>query len=178
MFSMIDRFCISLSTRFMKWLSETFDLTAPKILRESLMAFLASYAAFGLCVLATGELFAKVAVVLFGSGIVTSLMHVLKGYAQDADKDWSSQLAMKYMAKAVGKQEGMKFARLIGWISLLIYPFAEFVTGVRQPFFFSFVYYAAMGTGLVHEYLAAAEPTAPGERRRASQMELAHASMR
>ena len=178
MFSYLDRFFISLSTRFMKWLGETFDLNAPKILRESLMAFLASYAAFGLCVLATGDVLAKGAVILFGAVIAKNLVQILQGYAADADKDWTSQLAMKYMAKAVGKQEGMKFARLVGWLSLMLFPLAGWLTGVKQPFMFVFVYYAAMGSGLLHEYLSAAEPTAPGKRRQATQMQMAHANMR
>lgn len=178
MFSAIDRIFIDLATRLMRHISASYDITAPKVLRESLMAFLASYTAFGLAVLVTGEIVAKAAVVLCGAAIVTGLVKALQDYAADADKDWSSQLAMKYMAKAVGKQEGMRFARLIGWISLGIYPAAIWLTGLEQPSLFSFVYYAAMISGLVHEYLSAAEPTAPGERRHASQLQMAHANLK
>ena len=165
MFTFVDTFLINCTSRFMRYLNEHWELTAPKVLRESLLAFMAAYAAFGLAVMSTGDLIAQVAVVVFGSMMYPNLTGVLKRYAADADKDWTSTLAMKYMALAIGKQISMRMGRLLGWISVILY-----------PFLFTFVYCAAMASGLIHEYLAAAEPTAPGERRRSAVVfdQLAH----
>lgn len=176
MFTFVDTFLINCTSRFMRYLNEHWELTAPKVLRESLLAFMAAYAAFGLAVMSTGDLIAQVAVVVFGSMMYPNLTGVLKRYAADADKDWTSTLAMKYMALAIGKQISMRMGRLLGWISVILYPLLSWIASTHQSFLFTFVYCAAMASGLIHEYLAAAEPTAPGERRRSAVVfdQLAH----
>lgn len=172
MFSFFDRFVIAQSTRFMQWLNKECGLTAPTILRESLMAFMVSYAAFGVVVMTTGDMIACAAVIVFGAMLYPNLLGVLRKYAADSDKEWTSSLAMTYMAQAIGKQESMRFGRLLGWISVILYPALSWFAGSNQAFFFTFVYFAAMVSGLVHEYLAAAEPTAPGERRKQAELQL------
>ena len=176
MFSPLDTFMINRATRAMRWLNESVGLSAPKVLREALMAFMASYAAFGLVVLSTGDLIASAAVIIFGSMLYPTLFGVLRRYSADADKDWSSTLAMKYMAQAIGKQEGMRAGRALGWVSVVLYPTCLWIGGAPQTSFFTYVYFAAMISGLGYEYLAAAEPSAPGERRHAAELQLAHAS--
>lgn len=178
MFSLIDNFMIARATRLMQWLNREQGLTAPIILREALMAFIVSYGAFGLVVMASGDFFASVAVVLFGSILYPSLWSVLTKYAADSDKEWTTSLAMRYMAQAIGKQESMRIGRFLGWVSVMLYPALLFITGSKPQYFYTFIYIAAMGSGLAYEYLAAAEPTAPGERRRQASMDLAHANNR
>lgn len=177
MFTTIDTFTINAATRLMRWLNGAVELTAPKVLRESLLAFMASYAAFGLAVLATGDMISRAAVILFGSMLYSSLIGVLRRYSADADREWDSSLARKYMAQAIGKQISMRTGRLIGWISVILYPVCVWFTGTEQSFLFTFVYIAAMGSGLAHEYLAAAEPEAPGERRMEQRLVLARVPM-
>jgi hypothetical protein len=107
-----------------------------------------------------------------------NLWTTLTKYAADSDKEWTTSLAMRYMAQAIGKQESMRIGRFLGWVSVLLYPAMLLLVGTKPQYFYTFIYLAAMGSGLGHEYLAAAEPTAPGERRKQASMDLAHATNR
>ncbi|MGL4495024.1 MAG: hypothetical protein ACRCXM_02810 [Beijerinckiaceae bacterium] len=175
MFAKVDQYFIAQAGKALGHLQERHDVSPPLVLKESLTGGVVAYAALLLMLLFEGPFWMLVFLALSIPFSAPSVTRLLRRYTRDAQKEWSSDLGRTYIALAIGRQESMRTARAI-YICLSAYLVfnTSMAFGTRGIAKIDVLFLAMTIITLVYEYLSAAEPKPPGDRRRATRLTMAH----
>jgi hypothetical protein len=173
MLSRIDNWLLDQFNRLASWLQETRGLTMPVILQQACMSALVATVMTGVAMLVLrGPLIGFIMLALCGWSI-QALMRALRRYVRDSGKDWNSDLARDYAARAIGATEGQRSIRELGvlmsFIMLLVTVTAVQIRPMDATDWMTAVLWI---TTFAHLYLSCAEPKPPGSRRQQWQLAL------
>ncbi|WP_342359539.1 hypothetical protein [Terrarubrum flagellatum] len=174
MLNRIDDFLIGAAGRAAGWAEDRFEITLPALLRECLTAAMVAYFGVVLKLLLSGSFLSALIILATLPIAAPTTLKQLRRYQTDAQKPWSSDLARSYMARAIGRRESMRTARGITFVLTIFVTALNATTIVSGRFEPSAYIFAAFWlVALAHEYLSAAEPLPPGQRRRQASLTLA-----
>lgn len=174
MLSQLDSRLVDLGTRFLAFMQDRFDVTPPAVLRETINASLVTYSATFFLMIIDGNIFACIVMLLTLPFMLPTTWRLQKRYMADGHKSWSTELARKYMALALGRRESMRGARETFIIlTLLMVAISVASPAATLGLLANLTMEAFWVVSLLHEYLSAAEPGSPGDRIRRTQLQFA-----
>jgi hypothetical protein len=173
MLSRIDNWLLDQFNRLAAWLQETRGLTMPVILQQACMSALVATVMTGVAMLILrGPLVGFMMLLLCGWSI-QALSRALRRYLRDAGKDWNSDLARDYAARAIGATEGQRGIRELGiLLSFMMLVVTIGAARLRPMDATDWMTALLWITTFAHLYLSCAEPKPPGSRRQQWQLAL------
>ena len=173
MLAKLDAWLLALCSRVFTLVRDRFGINPPSLLRETLHAGTGALAiAFVLFAVSRDY----VSLIILGLSLpfmIPTVRRLLRRYGADSQKDWSSELARDYMARALGRRESLGYFREISLVLTMGFFMGTSIKGADFSSHSGLAIGALWFAGIAHEYFAAAEPGGPGDRVKKTQLQLA-----
>lgn len=173
MLARLDAWLLALCAQVFTLLRDRFGINPPSLLRETLHAGTGALVIALVLFAMSRDYFSLIILALSLPFMIPTVRRLLRRYGADSQKDWSSELARDYMARALGRRESLGYFREISLVLTMGFLLGTLINGADFGSHSGLAIGALWIAGIAHEYFAAAEPGGPGDRVKKTQLQFA-----